>query len=110
MSICYSGAVRSMPPKLLTDDKKHIVIRPLAYCQEKDIARFAQLMEYPIVTCSMYCPSVGTRKDMADLIAGLAAKNPKVPSNILHAISNIHPSQMMDHNLWNFKGLEIIDP
>ena len=107
MSILYSGAVRSMPPKLLTDDKRHIVIRPLIYCQEKDIAHYAQLMNYPIVTCSMYCPSVGTRKDMAQLIADLAIKNPKVPSNILHAIGNIHPSQMMDHNLWNFKDLEI---
>jgi tRNA 2-thiocytidine biosynthesis protein TtcA len=108
MSICYSGAVRSMPPKLLTDDKKHIVIRPLAYCQEKDIARYAKLMHYPVVTCNMYCAERGAKREsIGNLIETLAKENPKVPSNILHAISNIHPSQLMDHNLWNFKGLEI---
>jgi tRNA 2-thiocytidine biosynthesis protein TtcA len=108
MSICYSGAIRSMPPKLLTDDKKHIVIRPLAYCQEKDIALYAKLMHYPVVTCNMYCTERGTKREaIGKLIETLAKENPKVPSNMLHAISNVHPSQLMDHNLWNFKDLEI---
>ncbi len=109
MSIFYSGAVRSMPPKLLTNDKKHIVIRPLAYCQEKDIARYAKLKDYPIINCNMYCKERGTRREStAKLIETLTKENPKIPSNILHAIGSIHPSQMMDHNLWNFKDLEIL--
>lgn len=109
LSICYSGAIRSMPPKLLTDDKRHIVIRPLVYCQEKDIARYAQLMHYPIVTCNMYCDAMGTkRKSIGKLIAALAKENPKVPSNMLHALSNIHPSQLMDPKLWNFKDLKLL--
>ena len=108
MSVFYSGAVKAMPPKLLTDDKKHIVIRPLVYCQEKDIARYAKLKEFPVVTCNMYCTQRGTRREnTAKLIETLARENPKIPSNILHALGSIHPSQMMDHDLWDFKGLKI---
>lgn len=108
MSICYSGAIRSMPPKLLTDDKKHIVIRPLAYCQEKDIARYAQLMGYPVVTCNMYCEERGKQRgNIAGLIEGLTKSNPKIPSNILHALSNLNPSQLMDPKWWDFKNLKI---
>lgn len=108
MSIFYSGAVRSMPPKLLTNDKQHIVIRPLAYCQEQDIAQYAKLMAYPIVTCNMHCQERSTKRERtAQLIAALAKENPKIPSNILHAISSVHPSQLMDRALWDFKQLKI---
>lgn len=108
LAICYSGAIRSMPPKLLTDDKKHIVIRPLVYCQEQDIALYAKLMNYPVVTCNMYCATPGKqREQIKQVIANLAKANPKVPSNILHALTNIHPSQLMDPNLWDFKNLSI---
>ena len=51
MSILYSGEIRSQPPKLITNDRKHIVIRPLAYCQEKDIARYAAEQNFPIIPC-----------------------------------------------------------
>jgi tRNA 2-thiocytidine biosynthesis protein TtcA len=107
MSICYNGEIRSMPPKLLSDDKKHIVIRPLAFCQEKDIAEFARLMDFPIIPCNL-CGSQENlvRKKMKHLIDQLALDNPKIPSNILHALSAIKPSQLMDTSLWNFKALE----
>lgn len=107
MSILYNGEIRSMPPKLLSDNKKHIVIRPLAYCQESDIAAFAQIMEYPIIPCTL-CGSQENliRKKVKTLIDQLALENPKVPSNILHALSAIKPSQLMDGNYWDFKGLE----
>ncbi|MBB71233.1 MAG: tRNA 2-thiocytidine(32) synthetase TtcA [Legionellales bacterium] len=107
MSILYNGEVRSMPPKLLTDSKKHIVIRPLAYCQEADIIEFAKLMAYPIIPCNL-CGSQENliRKKVTRLVDELAQENPKIPSNILHAISAIKPSQMMDDKLWDFKNLE----
>ncbi len=107
MSVFYNGEIRSMPPKLLTDNQQHIVIRPLSYCQEQDIARFATLMEYPIIPCNL-CGSQENlmRKKVKNLIAELAKENPKVPSNMLHALSSIKPSQLMDKNLWDFKGLE----
>jgi len=107
MSILYNGEVRSMPPKLLSDNKKHIVIRPLAKCQENDIATFAEAMAFPIIPCNL-CGSQENliRKQVKHLIDDLARSNPKVPSNILHALSAIKPSQLMDTKLWNFKALE----
>lgn len=107
MSILYNGEIRAMPPKLLTDSKKHIVIRPMAYCQEQDIADFAKLMAFPIIPCNL----CGSQSNLARvktklLIQSLAKDNKKIPSNILHALSAIKPSQLMDKNFWDFKHLE----
>ncbi len=113
MSMFYNGDVRSMPPKLLSDNKKHIVIRPLCYVQEKDIITFANEQQYPIIPCNL-CGSQENlmRKRIARLIDQMAEENPKVPSNILHALQSIKPSQLMDQSLWNFRNLEkeLINP
>jgi len=106
MSIFYNGQIKSMPPKLLSDSKKNIVIRPLAYCQEADIIKYAARMNYPIIPCNL----CGSQQNLARvrikrLIKELAADNPKIPSNILHAISDVQPSQLMDRKLWDFRGL-----
>jgi tRNA 2-thiocytidine biosynthesis protein TtcA len=107
MSILYNGQIKSMPPKLLSDDKKHIVIRPLAYCQEADIIQYAARMNYPIIPCNL-CGSQQNlvRVRIKRLIKELAADNPKIPSNILHAISDVKPSQLMDRKLWDFRSLK----
>lgn len=107
MSILYSGEVRSMPPKLLTDDRHHIVIRPMAYCQEADIIAYAEEQQYPIIPCNL-CGSQKkmTRAKVKHLIHSLAEDNAKIPSNILNAIGNIRLSQLMDQGHWNFKELE----
>lgn len=107
MSMFYSGDIRSMPPKLLTDNKEHIVIRPLAYCQERDIIDFAKFEQYPIIPCNL-CGSQEklVRKRVTKLIDQLALENPKIPSNLLHALQSVKPSQLMDKNLWDFKNLE----
>lgn len=110
MSILYNGQIRSMPPKLLTDNKKQIVIRPMVYCQEVDIAAYANEQEFPIIPCNL-CGSQENlkRQRVKQLIDELAQDNPKVPSNMLHALQSISPSQLMDASLWDFKGLAI-DP
>ena len=107
MSILYSGEVRSMPPKLLTDNKRHIVIRPLVYCREADIIRYAEQQAFPIIPCRL-CGSQSnqTRNRVKQMIAELADDNPKVPANILNAIGNLRISQLMDKRYWNFNGLE----
>lgn len=107
MSILYNGDIRSMPPKLLSDNKKHIVIRPLAYVQEKDIIAFAKIQAYPIIPCTL-CGSQENlvRKRVGLLLDTLAEENPKIPSNILHALQSVKPSQLMDKDLWSFKNLE----
>lgn len=103
MSIMYNGEIRSMPPKLTTDSKKHVVIRPLVYCQEKDIAEYAKLKEYPIIPCTL-CGSQENlaRKKVAKLIKEMAEDNPKIPSNMFHALQKITPSHMLDKKLWDF--------
>ena len=107
MSILYSGEIRSMPPKLLTDSKDHIVIRPLAYCQEKDIIQYMKEQQFPIIPCTL-CGSQEklVRKRVTKLIDQLCEENPKVGSNMLHALQSIQPSQLMDKKHWDFKGLE----
>jgi tRNA 2-thiocytidine biosynthesis protein TtcA len=107
MSICYNGEIKSMPPKLLSDNKRHIIIRPLAYCQEKDIIKYATEQEFPIIPCNL----CGSQENLARhrtriLIDQLAKENPKIPSNMLHALTSIKPSQLMDKKLWDFKDLE----
>ena len=107
MSILYNGDVRSMPPKLLSDNKKHIVIRPMCYVQESDIITYANAQAFPIIPCTL-CGSQDNlaRKRIGKLINQLAEENPKIPSNILHALQAIKPSQLMDQDLWDFRQLE----
>lgn len=108
MSIFYSGKISGMPPKLLTDTKEQIVIRPLAYCQEQDIITYAKAQGFPIIPCNL-CGSQENlaRQRVKVLIDGLTRENPKVPSNILNALTNVSPSQLMDKSLWNFNDLFI---
>lgn len=106
MSILYTGQIKSMPPKLLSDNKKHIVIRPMVYCQETDIKAYASEQQFPIIPCTL-CGSQEnlTRKKVKKLIEELSLDNPKIPSNMLHALQSISPSQLMDKNHWDFDAL-----
>src|SRR3990167_8594677 len=103
MSICYGGQIKYMPPKLLSDNGKHIVIRPLTYCQEADIKVLAREEQFPIIPCNL-CGSQEnmTRKRVKKLIQEMAAQNPKVPSNMLHALQSVQPTQLMDKSLQDF--------
>ena len=106
MSILYGGQVRSMPPKLLTDNKKNVVIRPMVYVQEADIKIFSDEQQFPIIPCNL----CGSQDNLARVrvkrwIQQMAEQNPKIPSNMLHALQSIQPSQLMDKKLWDFDGL-----
>lgn len=107
MSMLYSGEIRSMPPKLLTDSKRHIVIRPLVLCQEQDIKTYADEQQFPIIPCNL-CGSQKnmTRAKVKQLIRDLATENPKVPSNMLNALGNVQFSQLMDSRHQDFINLE----
>lgn len=109
MSILYNGQIKSMPPKLLTDDQKLIVIRPLSLCQEQDIIQYAKLQQFPIIPCNL-CGSQQnlSRVRVKKLIDDLTKENPKVPSNILHALGSVKPSHLMDKGLWDFNDLSSI--
>jgi tRNA 2-thiocytidine biosynthesis protein TtcA len=106
MSILYNGQIKSMPPKLRTDDGSLVVIRPLVYCQEQDIIQYAQHEQFPIIPCTL-CGSQEnlSRVRVKRLIDELTLENPKIPSNILHALSSVQPSHLMDKTIWNFDQL-----
>lgn len=108
MGMFYNGEIRSMPPKLLTDDQSLTVIRPMVYVQEKDIALYAHLKNFPIIPCNL-CGSQSNlaRNNMKRLLAQLAKDNPKIPSNLLRSLHNIRKSQLMDKSLWSFDQLEL---
>lgn len=103
MSIFYKGEISSMPPKLVTNDKTNIVIRPLCYCQEQDIRNYVLAKDFPINPHNLCAAKENvTRKRVGELITQLAKENPKIPSNILHALQRVKPSQLMDKSLWEF--------
>lgn len=107
MSVCYSGEIRSMPPKMISDNNRNIVVRPLVYCAEEDIAEYAEAMKFPIIPCSLCGSQEGrTREKMKQLIHGLAADNPDVPAVMLNALGNLQISQLMDKRRWDFTNLE----
>jgi tRNA 2-thiocytidine biosynthesis protein TtcA len=107
MSIFFNGRIRSMPPKLLTDTKEHIVIRPMCYVQEKDLSQYAKIQAFPIIPCTL-CGSQPNmmRAKVKQLLKDWSLENPKIPSNILSALSSVTPSHLMDKALWDFQHLK----
>ena len=96
-----------MPPKLLSDDKKNIVIRPLSYCKEKDIAEFARLKEFPIIPCNL-CGSQENlqRQNIKQMLIDWEKTQPGRSENIFRSIANIAPSQLADNELFDFRSLQ----
>jgi len=94
----YEGTLAAMSPKLLSDDKKHIVIRPLVYVEEADIIRFARENAFPVISCA--CPVCSSpdlkRKQMKALLHELSLKNPRLKQSLLAAIGNVNPRHLMD--------------
>jgi tRNA 2-thiocytidine biosynthesis protein TtcA len=92
-----------MPPKLRSDDGRHVVIRPLAFCAEADIARYARAREYPIIPCNL-CGSQENlqRKQIKAMLAGWETDYPGRTASIFRALQNIAPSQLLDPALFDF--------
>lgn len=108
LNMFYGSRLSAMPPKLLADDHRNIVIRPLAYCREKDIKRFAELMEFPIIPCNL-CGSQENlqRQNIKAMLADWEKTHPGRSEAIFSAMQNIAPSQLADTALFNFTDLEI---
>jgi tRNA 2-thiocytidine biosynthesis protein TtcA len=107
LNMFYGGTLKAMPPKLLSDDGKNIVIRPLAYCKEADIAEFARLMEFPIIPCNL-CGSQPNlqRQVVKEMLADWEKKHPGRLETMFKAVTNVAPSQLADRDLFDFQGLE----
>lgn len=107
LNIFYGGKLKAMPPKLLSDDKRNIVIRPLAYCREKDIIRFANFKQFPIIPCNL-CGSQPNlqRQVMKAMLEGWDKQFPGRLETIFTSLQNIAPSQLADTNLFDFTSLQ----
>lgn len=107
LNMFFGGKLKSMPPKLLSDDGKHIVIRPLAYCKEKDIETFSVIKEYPIIPCNL-CGSQENlqRQVVKDMLQKWEKEFPGRTETMFTAIQNVVPSHLADNKLFDFKGLK----
>lgn len=106
LNMFFGAKMKAMPPKLSTNDKQNIVIRPLAYCSEKDIAAYARGMAFPIIPCNL-CGSQENlqRQNIKDMLQGWERVQPGRINNIFRAITNVEPSHLADTDLYDFKGM-----
>lgn len=108
LNIFFSGQLKTMPPMLVSDDKKNKVIRPLALCPESDIAEFARIMEYPILPCDL-CGSQENlqRKRVKRLLDQLETEIPEIRNSILASLGNVKPTHLLDKKLLRWAGVPI---
>ena len=107
LNLFYGGTLKAMPPKLLSDNREHIVIRPLAYCSEKDIDAYARIRAFPLIPCNL-CGSQQNlqRQVMKEMLADWNRRHPGRVETIFTALQNVAPSQLADRDLFDFVGLE----
>jgi tRNA 2-thiocytidine biosynthesis protein TtcA len=107
LNMFYGGKLKAMPPKLLSDDKTNILIRPLSYCKESDIARYAVHQQFPIIPCNL-CGSQDNmqRQVIKEMLQSWDKQYPGRSDIIFKSLRNISPSQLADTNLFDFVGLE----
>lgn len=108
LNMFYGGKLKAMPPKLLSDDKRNMVIRPMAYCREADLADYAVLREFPIIPCNL-CGSQDNlqRQVIKDMLRAWEAQHPGRLETIFSAIRNVSPSQLGDTDLFDFGNLQL---
>ncbi len=106
LNLFYGGKLKTMPPKLVSDDGKHVVIRPLAYCEEQDLAEWAEVKQFPIIPCTL-CGSQDNLKrgEAKALLREWEKKFPGRVETMMTAMQNIKPSHMLDQQLFDFAAV-----
>jgi tRNA 2-thiocytidine biosynthesis protein TtcA len=106
LNMFYGGKLKAMPPKLVSDDGRHVVIRPLAYVREADLARYAQLRNFPIIPCNL-CGSQDNlqRQEVRRMLAEWERRHPGRVQTIFNSLMRIVPSHLLDPALFDFQGL-----
>jgi tRNA 2-thiocytidine biosynthesis protein TtcA len=109
LNLMFSGQLKAMPPKLRSDDGRNVVIRPLVYCDEAELAAFAAERAFPVVPCDL-CGSQENlqRKQVKRMVAEWSTKHPNVRSSIFHALTNVRPTHLLDAKLWARLGLDLV--
>ena len=107
LNMFYGGKLKSMPPKLVSDDGKQIVIRPLAYCKEKDIEKYAEAKQFPIIPCNL-CGSQPNlqRQVIKEMLQTWDRQYPGRIETMFSALQNVAPSHLCDPNLFDFKNIK----
>jgi tRNA 2-thiocytidine biosynthesis protein TtcA len=107
LNMFYGGRMKAMPPKLLSDDRRHVVIRPLAYCAEKEIARYARGRQFPLIPCRL-CGSQENlqRKQIKAMLAEWERIDPGRTTRLFRALQHVSPSHLADLDIYDFTGLE----
>ena len=107
LNMFYGGKLKAMPPKLVTDDGQHTVIRPLAYCKEKDLITYADLKAFPIIPCNL-CGSQPNlqRQVVKEMMKEWDKRHPGRLETMFRAVQNVVPSHLADHNLYDFKSIK----
>lgn len=108
LNLFYGGKLKTMPAKLLSDDKQNVVIRPMAYCREADIARYAELDELPVIPCNL-CGSQDNlqRQVIKEMLQTWEARHPGRLETIFRAVTDVVPSHLLDTRLFDFAALEV---
>ncbi|WP_430438451.1 tRNA 2-thiocytidine(32) synthetase TtcA [Noviherbaspirillum suwonense] len=110
LNLFYGGTVKTMPPKLRADDGENVVIRPLAYCKESDIKKYAAAMGFPIIPCTLCGTQPNLqRQAMREMANAWEAKNPLWIKSMFTAMSNLVPSHMLDRELFDFNSFTLAE-
>lgn len=111
LNMFFAGKLKAMPPKLLSDDKQNIVIRPMAYCKESDLVAYAEIKAFPIIPCNL-CGSQENlqRQAIKQMLQNWEKQFPGRLDSIFTAIGNVAPSQLADGDLFDFKTLRLERP
>ena len=108
LNLFHGGALKSMPPKLLSDDKQNMLIRPLAYVEEKDIIEYARLKEFPIIPCNLCGSQTNLQRAIInDMLREWDDAHPQRLASIFKAMQNVAPSQLADRELFDFEALSL---
>jgi tRNA 2-thiocytidine biosynthesis protein TtcA len=111
LNLFFGGKLKAMPPKLVSDDRRHVVIRPLAYCEESDLAEYAQLREFPIIPCTL-CGSQENlqRRQVKAMLEEWERTRPGRVETIFRSLQNVSASHLLDGTLHDFRALAAIEP